>query len=163
MSFGPKPIDEKTRFESKIDKSGPIWNGTPCWIWIGTTHKNGYGLFDRKTDGVWRKYWAHRVSFEFHKRILVPGDTVDHLCNNTHCVNPSHLDAVPTGENSRRSPRTQSGKNIRKTHCPQGHPYSGDNLFFDQGKRKCRECVRLKNRLADAKRRSLRNSAVGGP
>ena len=38
------------------------------------------------------------------------------------------------------------------THCPQGHPYSGDNLFFEQGRhRRCRTCVRARNN-ARAKR-----------
>jgi hypothetical protein len=30
-----------------------------------------------------------------------------------------------------------------KTHCPQGHSYSGDNLYLDpRGAQKCRECRR---------------------
>ncbi|WP_236036413.1 hypothetical protein [Rhizorhabdus histidinilytica] len=30
-----------------------------------------------------------------------------------------------------------------KTHCPAGHPYSGDNLFHDKnGGRLCRTCSR---------------------
>lgn len=32
------------------------------------------------------------------------------------------------------------------THCPQGHPYSGDNLIHDAGKRKCKTCVYARNR-----------------
>ena len=34
----------------------------------------------------------------------------------------------------------------RITHCPQGHPYSGDNLIYDAGKRKCKTCVYARNR-----------------
>lgn len=31
--------------------------------------------------------------------------------------------------------------------CPQGHPYRGDNLFYDNGGgRRCRECSRKRNR-----------------
>jgi hypothetical protein len=31
----------------------------------------------------------------------------------------------------------------RKSHCPNGHPYSGDNLYeHPDGSRKCRACMR---------------------
>jgi len=46
---------------------------------------------------------------------------------------------MPTGE-----------ANAAKTHCPNGHPYSGDNLRIAQcstGERRvCRQCVRDKAR-----------------
>lgn len=38
-----------------------------------------------------------------------------------------------------------------KTHCPRNHPYSGDNLIIDGGKRKCRTCVYERN--AERRRR----------
>ena len=31
------------------------------------------------------------------------------------------------------------------TTCPKGHAYSGDNLIWDAGKRKCRACVYARN------------------
>ena len=31
-----------------------------------------------------------------------------------------------------------------RTHCGNGHPLSGDNLVMERGKRKCRECVRVR-------------------
>lgn len=32
-------------------------------------------------------------------------------------------------------------KNKDKTHCPKGHPYSGDNLYVtSEGGRKCKQC-----------------------
>ena len=37
--------------------------------------------------------------------------------------------------------------NVRKTHCPQGHPYSGDNLYRrTDGGRDCRACMRERQR-----------------
>lgn len=35
---------------------------------------------------------------------------------------------------------------VAKTHCPSGHPYSGENLLWDNGARKCRACVYERNR-----------------
>jgi hypothetical protein len=47
-----------------------------------------------------------------------------------------------------------------RTHCPQGHPYSGDNLIFKvkykkgrpHNSRECRICTRVRNRLASRKK-----------
>lgn len=44
-------------------------------------------------------------------------------------------------ENIRDQLRHGTQRNIRKTHCPQGHPYSGGNLYVDPaGTRQCRKC-----------------------
>jgi CxxC motif-containing protein len=46
-----------------------------------------------------------------------------------------------------RCPRPGLGK----THCPQGHPYAGDNLYIDPvGNKRCRTCLRLANSKARA-------------
>jgi len=45
--------------------------------------------------------------------------------------------------------------NLQKTHCPQGHPYEGENLYVaSNGKRYCRTCMRAAGRRHDAKRRA---------
>lgn len=44
-----------------------------------------------------------------------------------------------------------------KTHCLRGHPLSGDNVYRPPGKpntRVCRECVRIRGRAHDKKRRA---------
>jgi hypothetical protein len=42
-----------------------------------------------------------------------------------------------------------------RTHCPQGHPYAGDNLYVaPNGERYCRACGREKNRRWKAKQRA---------
>lgn len=38
-------------------------------------------------------------------------------------------------------------KNARKTHCPHGHEYSGNNLYVSpKGWRYCRECKKISSR-----------------
>ena len=76
---------EKCRFLAKVDKSTA--NG--CWIWKGGKMRRGYGIFT-PADGR-KSALAHREAY----RILVgPLDAtkfIIHSCDNTRCVNPSHL------------------------------------------------------------------------
>jgi hypothetical protein len=68
-----------------------------CWKWKGG-HRGQYGIL-----GLLGKGWgAHRLSYELFVGPLPEGMTVDHLCRNTICVNPKHLEAVHGSENSRR-------------------------------------------------------------
>lgn len=128
------------RFASKYE----IDPATGCWLWIGYIMPNGYGLISvgGRAGGM---QLAHRVSYELHVGSIPEGMTLDHVkergCLFRHCVNWQHLEPVTRGENVMRG----SGfapKNAAKTHCPKGHPYSGDNLYFDDGYRKCRICSR---------------------
>ena len=41
-----------------------------------------------------------------------------------------------------------------RTHCPRGHPYSGDNLMAHNGRRSCRECNRVAAREGMRRRRA---------
>lgn len=68
------------------------------------------------------------------------GMTIDHLCKNTLCVNPEHLEVVTMGENIRRAERWE----LRKTHCPQGHEYAPDNLYMSKNRRHCKTCVKAR-------------------
>lgn len=52
---------------------------------------------------------------------------------------------------------------IIKTHCPQGHPYAGENLFIDnRGRRNCRICRRTKRNLSRDTRRAENRASDGG-
>lgn len=106
-----------------------------CWNWVGATPPNGYGLFGLSKP-LTKKVLAHRWSYEFHVGPIPEGLEIDHLCRNTRCVNPEHLEAVTPEENIRRIPRP--------THCPSGHPYDEANTYVGvDRRRKCRTCNRL--------------------
>jgi hypothetical protein len=97
---------------------------------------------------------VHRVVYE-----LLVGPiqhTLDHVrargCIAKHCCNPAHLEYVSLRENILRDHRVIVPQTTR-THCPQGHPYSGDNLKIGRdGKRYCRECHRADGRRAYARK-----------
>ena len=78
---------------------------------------------------------------------------MDHLCRNRSCVNPDHLDPCLIGENARRSP-VWSGN---KTHCPAGHPYSGENLkTLPHGRKRCKTCIKEQSlELTQRRRQAL--------
>lgn len=80
---------------------------TGCWIWAGYADPNGYGrVYDR---GARRVVWAHRYSFELANGAIAAGHEIDHECQTTLCVNPSHLAMVTRAEHVRRT-MTRLGK-----------------------------------------------------
>ena len=134
-----KLLTDEARFMKKV-----AYNGE-CWEWMGFLRSTGYGMFHSgsRKDGSRKTGLAHRWAFQHWKSELIDGLTIDHLCRNRACVNPEHLDQCHIGENVNRSPLC----NARKTECPQGHALSGDNLYLYKGKRHCRECRRINQRI----------------
>jgi len=124
----------EARFISKV--SFPE-SSEGCWEWIGSKNHKGYGQFQWK----YRNYRAHRIAFELLVSPIEEGMVIDHLCRNRSCVNPWHMEPVTNKENIMRG-EGHGSRNARKTHCPQGHPYSGWNLIvrIGHGSRECRTC-----------------------
>lgn len=115
---------------------------TKCWNWIGGISRNyGYFMFGSRTQGTFDTTLAHRFSYVMFRDAIPAGLELDHLCRNTRCVNPNHLEPVTPKENVFRSNSFQ-GINARKTSCLRGHHLSGYNLIIcNQGKsRRCRIC-----------------------
>jgi len=118
-----------------------ILSNTGCWLWSGSTTPGGYG---RIVAGG-RKRYAHRVSYELAYGPIQEGLQIDHLCRVTICINPEHMEAVTNRENVLRG-NTFAAHNVAKTHCPLGHAYDEANTTRDNGKRKCRTCLRKRSR-----------------
>lgn len=143
--------DIKIRFEEKYVKQE---NG--CWLWNSTNTKQArhgakwpYGQFALCKDGWKKVVMAHRFSYELYIGPIPKGLSLDHLCRNTLCVNPAHLEPVTHSENCKRGRHAQVIRERASlvTHCPQGHEYSGENLYVKpNGRRECRECVRESGR-----------------
>ena len=113
-----------------------------CWLWTGAINSHGYGNIG--LGGVnGGTASAYCVAYQLLVGPIPEGMELDHLCRNTRCVNPDHLEPVTHRENLLRG-RTVAGVNSRKTHCVHGHKYTLENTrLIPKGKR-CRECDRLR-------------------
>ena len=101
------------RFESKyfVAPDG-------CWIWSGAVRSYRYGV-------IWHEgklEAAHRVSYEMKFGAIPKELVIDHLCGQTFCVNPFHLEPVTQGENVRRGGTTNKicPHGVGETSCNEG-------------------------------------------
>ena len=127
---------------------------TCCWVWQGNYQKShkgsgNYGRFSYNGKVV----RVHRFSYEQLIGPIPAGLTIDHLCRNTLCVNPDHLEAVSSRENTLRG-FSPPALNARKTTCPKGHSLEGSNLLFSAGTRRCKICRAVAWQLYNNKRRA---------
>ena len=75
-----------------------------CWEWGGHVDRNGYGkCYDPTMPRGRRVDWAHRASYRLHVGPIPDRHEIDHLCQNTLCMNPSHLEPVLKAEHVRRT------------------------------------------------------------
>jgi hypothetical protein len=150
---------DKLHAYSRVDTDG-------CWLWAGSKSK-GYGYVWDRSIGKMRL--AHRWSYELNMGTIPEGYEIDHMCHTKDtscsggdsckhraCVNPSHLEPVTGVENNHRSLR--NNRRLNKTHCPQGHSYSGENLYIgEKGYRYCLTCINksTKERRMKAKKERI--------
>jgi len=133
-------------FWSRVDKQPG-----GCWIYTGPL-RCGYGYVGR-----WGN--AHVVAWKLLIGPIPDGMQLDHVaargCVSRACCNPAHLEPVTCRENLLRSDSTLAGINARKTHCPQGHPFSEENTeHTPQGRRKCRTCRAEESKRSYAARKA---------
>jgi len=114
-----RPIPEMTEkhlcnFWKKVKVAGV----NECWNWLGGVNPGGYGMFG--IDG--EVFLAHRISFvqingQFHE----DNPHSLHSCDNTRCVNPTHITAGTVADNMRDREKKGRGKQIKGAN----HPWSG--------------------------------------
>ena len=95
---------EVTRFWRSVDR--PPFAGS-CWTWTGHAITGGsgalYGEFRPSRAGRTLHVKAHRLAFYLTRGWFPEHFDVDHVCRNTLCVRPDHLEPVPHAENVRRA------------------------------------------------------------
>lgn len=102
---GRNGLTMRDRFEAKFNREGP----DDCWEWKAGKTKRGYGQFKSNDAYHGRTFpWgtkpmskAHRLAAELEYGPCPKGYVVMHSCDNTSCVNPSHLSYGTQGDNVR--------------------------------------------------------------
>lgn len=107
---------------------------------------------------------AHRYVYESIRGPIPEGLVLDHLCRNTSCVNPDHLEPVTYGENFRRGAgtgmalwdgRMPVNPKSLQTHCIHGHEFTTENTYWrTRTNRKCRQCANSAARRYRARKRA---------
>lgn len=144
------PVMDTTieRFYRHVDRNGPVAQHRPdlgpCHLWTASCFGSGYGQF----KVAYKNWRAHRWLWLETRGPVPERRVLDHFaCDNRACVNLDHLRPVTERENLLRSQTTVAAVNRAKTHCPQGHPYSGDNLVIRE-KDNARICVACRARVS---------------
>lgn len=126
-------------FWSRVEKT------ETCWFWVGRKMTFGYGDIQLYAGGP--RTSSHRASWEINVGPIPNGMFVLHKCDNPPCVNPDHLflgtqkDNLLDARKKGRAYTLDSRWMLQKTHCPQGHEYSPENLRKnDRGWRLCKIC-----------------------
>ena len=119
-----------------------------CWEWTASLSHTRAGpcypqLSRREAPGVYRMHKAYRVIYEWLVGPIPEGLVLDHLCGNTRCVRPDHLEPVTHRVNILRGD-SASARHARQTHCKRGHEFTHGNTYVDtRGARRCRACKAL--------------------
>lgn len=87
-------IDIERRFWNRVDRR----SAAECWPWTGNLNHQGYGRLQVNRKNM----LGHRLSYMLNVGSIMPGEVIDHLCENKRCVNPAHLEAVSPKVNTVR-------------------------------------------------------------
>lgn len=140
--IGRPPRSMRERFEEKVM---PVTE-SGCWLWLASVwRRSGYGRIHYGT-GHGKSLRAHRVSYELYCGPIPSGLLVLHRCDVRSCVNPNHLFLGTHTDNVRDAVKKKRNYEVRRTHCPKGHPYSPENTRMHAGARECKTCDRARCR-----------------
>jgi HNH endonuclease len=138
--MGSEPVDPLRLLSFVERRSADL-----CWPWSGPGLNARSGYVNYGGTG------AHRLVYALLRNEFPRALTIDHLCRNRSCMNPSHMEPVPQGVNTLRGD-CWSGVNARKTHCTAGHEFTEANTRRERrGRRRvCRACAAHRQRMRRA-------------
>lgn len=132
------PISEK--IEQKFKSRLFLTKDSDCIEYHAGKSVGKYGAF---YIGNGKNALPHRLAYELFVCPITPGQVINHICKNTRCCNPNHLEDVTQYENSEKGYSwTINGK------CKRGlHDFTKENTLISGGKRSCRTCKNEQSQL----------------
>jgi hypothetical protein len=142
------PIERAWNYISPEPMSG-------CWLWMGVLNGSGYARIRLGAHLI----FVHRLFYEFYKKPIPAGLTVDHICRVRCCVNPAHMDVVTHRENCLRG-IAPAAKHAKQTHCIHGHEFTAANTWRRRnGGRLCLKCAVERSRRYYHEKKKLGSDA----
>lgn len=132
--------------ERRFHSSYTVDSETGCWVWTASLTDGLYGRI--YVNG--KRMRANRYSLQLRLgRDLLPTEQALHTCDNSLCVNWSHL--YPGTPKQNVADMISRGRSklghfqSSKTHCGKGHEFTSENTYIygpKRNKRQCRACSR---------------------
>jgi hypothetical protein len=116
--------------------------------------KRGYPAVGLVQDGKQATYEVHRLVALAFLGECAAGYEVRHRDGNPLNNHVLNLVYGTRGENVRDRRSHGTDHNVNKTHCPQGHPYFGDNLLTIPSRPSARYCRACHNARSSRKNRA---------
>lgn len=79
----PRKYTPQERIQAFWNKIIITADDNQCWLWIASSHKQGYGWFGTEL--------AHRIAWSYPDYLIPDGLCILHSCDNPKCCNPKHL------------------------------------------------------------------------
>ncbi len=153
--FGDARLPQRFWGKVQVAESG-------CWEWTASKSPRGYGYFN--FDGKNRR--SHRVSYKALRGVIPCGLELDHLCRNTSCVHPMHLEAVTHTEYLRRGLAATHARGASTCRSGLHNLVPGATYTHLSGKRRgkqiCIECKRASQRRYKKRERAKLLAALKG-
>lgn len=161
-------------------KDGNRTNNRPGNLYWATPAENAQDKYTHGTIAFGDEHWTHQnpqqvVKGERHYLSTLTEDQVEAILMHPKAKGTDDILAAKYSVSASTINKIRSGKNwahvrqrlglpdhkfipyAERTHCPEGHEYSGSNLVIGKlGNRACRQC----KRIADAKRRARRKEKL---
>ena len=127
-----------------------------CVLWVGARRSvDGYGAFCIGN----KVYPAHRLMYKIAIGGIPPKYLIHHICGNTNCINPSHLETMNFRAHFLIG-ASPPAVNHMKCECVHGHPFNKKNTRIFNEKNRIRRACRACGRDAYNRHREAKNNLV---
>ena len=120
-----------------------------CWEWTAAKIK-GYGVIKiralRKTSPIQAHRLTHQMLYGVIPEDVLLHHKVEDNCIGPACCHPWHTQKTSRAEHIRELSPNSLGYagTVRPLACTKGHPWTIENIAMYRGRRRCRECLRIR-------------------